>query len=86
MGEHIVHLARNGLAGQPLGLLGPERGLRFGPAGTLAQRDDELASGPYDHAPAQHQQNQQRPDNRGREERGCRVGAQIRLYGRDGQG
>lgn len=86
VGEDVVHLAGDGLAGEPLRLFGAEPGLGLGPLGPLAQGDDELPPGPYGHAPADHQQGQQRPDDRGLDERGARVGTQIGLYRGEDQG
>ncbi len=52
VGEHVVHLAGDGLAGQPLGLLRAELRLRLGAPRAVAQTQHELPLGADEHAPA----------------------------------
>lgn len=50
--EDVVHLARDGLAGEPLRLFGPQSRLGLGAPGAVAQAEHELPFGPYEQAPA----------------------------------
>ncbi len=67
--EHVVHLPRDGLAREPLRLLGPQPRLGLGPPRPVPQAQHELPLGPYEHAPAdgrgqQHQEEDQRGEVR----------------------
>lgn len=81
VGQYVVHLAGDGLPGQALGLFGAQLRLGLGAAGPFAEREDELAPGAYDHAPAEHQQDQQDPDDDRGEKARRGVGAQEGLQG-----
>lgn len=58
VGEDVVHLAGDGLAGEPLGLGGAQFGLGLGAAGPLAEGFDELAAGADEHAPGGDEQDE----------------------------
>lgn len=50
--QDVVHLPRDGLAGEPLRLLGPQRRLPLGAPGAVPETEHELPLGAHEHAPA----------------------------------